>query len=292
MTQAALGALAATWLLVWASAAAADERPNFELDWESPSICPQQAEVDSQLRLLLGVPPESVLPSRLRAKGVVEPIGERFQLTLSIQVAQTQRSRVIASDECRSLGKAAAVVLGLLIRKERDLGRELTHTDLSDDFGAAGKQNESSLTGSKTPQPLHTDPAPPVVAQTPDEQPKRQWHLLVRGPSTTLDLWTLPNKSVGFGLAVGLVYRQWRVFASTTLWLSQERTTTSRETYQAGFKRNSAELSGCRGWRSGTFEIAPCLTTAVDLVSARASSARLAASEQRAAIVSVGARRH
>jgi hypothetical protein len=292
-SRVAVGALAAAFLALGPGGVIAQTLQRFELEWESPSVCPAKDEVDEQIRSLLRAAPGSALPSHLGAKGVIEPIGERFQLTLSIRIGQTRGARVIQSDECGSLGKAAAVVLGLLIRKEQDLGRELSDSDLGSEFKSSGKPIEPGPDKSQSepshPGPSTTTAAPAARPQMLDEPTQRQWYVLVKGPSVAIDFWTLPNRSLGYGLAAGVLHPPWRLFALATLWSSQERTTTDFETYRTTFKRKSFEVWGCRGWRSGAFEAAPCIVTAMDLVSAGASSDRLTNTEQRVAIVSAGA---
>src|SRR5512138_3276057 len=114
--------------------AAARPKRSFELEWNSPPGCPQQFDVTEQIRAMLGAAPGASLPSGLRATGIIEPIDDRFHLTLTVQVGLIERSRVIVSDDCTSLGKAAAVVLGLLIRREHESGRALSDSDLGGDF--------------------------------------------------------------------------------------------------------------------------------------------------------------
>jgi len=288
-SSAIAGVLTAAVLTCWSSNVAAQELPHFELAWESPAACPEQSEVDEQIRSLLSAAPGSALPSHLRAKGLIEPTGERFQLTLSIQIGPTRGVRIIQSDECVSLGKAAAVVLGLLIRKEQDLGRELSHADLGNDFQTSTKPAEPSTPPSGKPPASGQPNLPDAKSQTHDEPTQRQWYFLVNVPSATVDFWTLPKRDTGFGIAAGVLHQQWRFFVSATNWSSQQRTITDVETYSSYFKRKSFEIWGCRGWGSGAFELAPCVVTAMDLVTASASSARLNASEQRVAIFSAGA---
>ena len=101
-----------------------------ELTWEAPQNCSQLSEVQQQLRVLVGTS-SNELTSPLRAHGTIEPLGKRYRLTLVIERSTTRGMRVIESDDCHSLGKAAAVVLGLLVQKERALGRELSESEIS-----------------------------------------------------------------------------------------------------------------------------------------------------------------
>lgn len=267
MRRAKLSAILAWGLGSWSFDASAQSDQHFALEWESPSVCPQQPEVDEQIRTLLGAAPGSALPSHLRAKGVIAPIGERFQLTVSIQMGQTKGTRVIAADECRSLGKAAAVVLGLLIRKERDLGRALSDSDLGSDFAHASPPPPST--------PITSPKADEPTPQTPDEPSTRTWFLLARGPSVTLDYFTMPEPQVGFSISAGVLHHPWRAFVSGALWLSEARSTEGVAAYRATFKRQSLEAWACHGWRWGELELSPCILSAVEFLSASASGDRL-----------------
>jgi hypothetical protein len=236
--------------------------------------------VDEQIRTLLGAAPGSALPSHLRAKGVIEPIGERFQLTVSIQMGQTKGTRVIAADECRSLGKAAAVVLGLLIRKERDLGRALSDSDLGSDFEHASPPRPSTpSTSPNTESPNQ---------QTPNEPSPRTWFLLARGPSVTLDYLTMPEPQLGFSIAAGVLHHPWRVFVSGVLWLSEARSTEGGDAYRATLERQSLESWVCHGWRWGELELSPCLLAAVEFVAASASGDRLTRQSPRTVALTPG----
>jgi hypothetical protein len=294
-SRVALGAIAALLLSCWTSDAAAQrvrQPQHFELDWESPPSCPQKSEVDDQIHTLLGASAGSVLPSRLRAKGVIESIGNRFQLTLSVELGQTRGARIIASDECRNLGEAAAVVLGLLVRKAQGQGGELSRSDLGGEFQTPSEPVQPDAAISPTPARKNTPPAPkePVAPRLlPEERLQRQWYMLVRGPIATFDFWTLPNSSSGIGFAAGVLHRPWRLVASTTFWVSQERTTTGAEAYRATFKRHSAEIWGCRGWRWSTYEVSPCIVTAIDFLDVGAWSGRLTTQERRVNVFSAGA---
>jgi hypothetical protein len=291
LPRVAYGALLALVISSQTGNAAAQPNQSFELEWNSPSSCPQQLDVNEQIRSMLGAAPGATLPSGLRAKGELEPIAERFQLTLTVRVGQTERSRVIVSDDCTSLGKAAAVVLGLLIRREHESGRELSDSDLGSDFQPSTPPREP--VARKTP-PAHPDEPPKphervAPAQTHDASTPRSWHVLVMVPTFSVDYLTLPKVGYGVGVAAGVVHGTWRWFASGTIWGTQRIARGGITPYEASFTRKSFEAWVCRGWRSDAYELSPCVLAAVDVLNASASGDRLTTEPRRIVLASAGA---
>jgi hypothetical protein len=267
-----------------------EPEPQFSLEWQSPSSCPQEAEVQEQIRAMLDVAPNSALPSRLRAKGVIEPVESRYQLTLSVQIGEISGSRVISSIGCRSLGKAAAVVLGLLIRKERDLGRELSDSDLGSGFQQSDGAPETGQGQAKPVEPRVIKPRDETLKheKTPEAStPRKRW-LLFRAPTATVDFWTLPQLDLGFGLSAGVRLESWRLFATLGLWKSQSRTAHAEDSYQTTFNRTSVEAWACRSRKNGVWEVSPCGLISLDFVNASASGDQFTTESQRVALVSAG----
>lgn len=279
--------------------ATAQANQTFELEWGSPPACPQQLDVTEQIRATLGAVAGATLPSGLRAKGVIEPIDERFQLRLTVRVGQTERTRVIVSDDCVSLGKAASIVLGLLLRREHESGHELSGTDLERDFQAPTIAQQPTSTAPPTAKSNAVEPSPrpqqPVAtAQTHDASTPRRWQLLFMLPVATVDFFTLPHAGYGLGVAAGVMSGSWRWFALGTVWRTEHtepnRTEPDRtELYRATFTRKSFESWVCRGWSKDMFELSPCILAAVDIIGASASGDRLTTKPSNFALVSGGA---
>ena len=232
-----------------------------DLSWEAPEGCSQQVEVEQQIRLLVGTPGETRQVSRLRVTGTIEPFNEHYRLTLLIERNTTHGTRIIESDDCQSLGKAAAVVVGLLVRRQYS-GRELTEGELS-----GRPELPLDVTPPTVPVPPVTQPPP----QPPTPAKEREWRLLVRGPELSADFLTLPRTSYGLNLGLGTVYHEWHAFVSGGPWLSQTKSAPVLQPYQADFRRWSVEAWVCRGLKLDSFEIAPCGLVAFDDVIARAS---------------------
>lgn len=275
-------ALLSVGVLVQARDATAQANRTLELDWQGPPSCPQQAQVTEQIQAILGAAPGATLPFGLRARGMIEPIDGRFQLTLTVRVGAIDRSRVIESDDCGSLGKAAAVVLGLLIRRTNESGRELSDSDLAGAFGPASNLSD--------PTPKKISPPPPARPPPPrDHATRRDWQVLVMAPLMAIDYQVLPNIGYGLGAAAGFARNRWRGFLVGTFWLTQHQARGGAEPYEATFSRKSFEAWGCRGWRQGYLEVTPCALGALDVISASASGDRFSTKPQIVPTVSAGA---
>lgn len=276
----AIGGAAFAAFSLWAEVCPAQADVPVDLSWEAPEGCSQQVEVEQQIRMLVGTLGEAHQVSRLRVTGSIEPFNERYRLTLVIERKSTHGTRVIESDDCQSLGKAAAVVLGLLVRREISSGRELTESDISGQ-PELSKPPEAAKPIAAPRQP-EIPPQPPPVARL------RSWRAIVQGPKVSVDLWTLPRASIGVGLGAGIAHGAWRAFVTGGLWKSQSSTFSGFQPFQADFHRWSLESWLCRGARLNPFEIAPCALLAFDDVTARASGGGRVPRARSAAWLSVG----
>ncbi len=265
-------------LLLQAEVCLAQTDVPVDLSWEAPEGCSQQVEVEQQIRMLVGSPGELRQVSRLRVTGTIEPFNEHYRLTLLIERNTTRGTRIIESDDCQSLGKAAAVVVGLLVRRQNS-GRELTESELS-----GRPEPQLNVAPPAAPKPPATQP-PPQVSPVAKE---RTWRLLIRGPEFSADFLTLPRTSYGLNLGLGVFHNGWHAFISGGPWLSQTKSAFGVQPYQADFRRWSAEAWVCRGSRLESFEIAPCGLLAFDDVISRASGGGRVPREASALWLSVG----
>ena len=111
------------------------------------------------------------------------------------------------------------------------------------------------------------------------------------------DLGPLPRPSLGVGLGVGMRYESWRFLVAG--YVFQGQTIDAMEpgsTFGAGvdLERMAGELVTCRGWRSGRFEVAPCVGLALEYVTARGFGQGVSPESRRAvwAAASAGAALH
>jgi len=256
-----------------------------ELTWEAPKGCPQELEVQQQLRTLLGTSPNDQ-SSPFLAHGTIEPVDGRYRLSLFIGRTATHGTRIIESDDCRSLAKAATVVLLLLVNKEKTLGRELSESEIS---GQPEQPQQPSKTSTAAPV-KEIPPAVPTNPSLPPQGPRSLslWHFLLRAPETRVDFTTLPTVGYGIGLGVGVAYREWQAFIRGTAYKTESVTSPGFHPYQVQYRRESLDALGCYGWRSGLFEVAPCADLAADRVFAHVAGDRLLSKDKTAFWISIG----
>ena len=173
-------------------------------------------------------------------------------------------------------------MLGLLVQKERVLGRELSESEIS------GQPQEPEKSGDHPPLkelPPAEPPKPPPPPPIP--QSRSHWHFLLRAPEASVNFMTLPRVGRGIGLGVGIAYETWRVIVVGTYYMSQYDAA-ALNLYQVDYHRKFLELQGCHGWRSGSFEVAPCAVLSADDILAHASGDSLVSKDQRADWISIG----
>jgi hypothetical protein len=256
-----------------------------ELTWEAPKNCPQEPEVQLQLRALVGTS-GSERTSPFQAHGTIEPFGERYRLSLVIVRTATHGTRVIESDDCRSLAKAAIVVLVLLVQKEETLGRELSESEISGKPEEPKAPQEAIAHSPAKPTPPAEPLKPPPSPQSP--RSTSPWHFLLRVPEAKVDFMTLPRVGYGMGLGVGVAYRAWRASVRGALYETQSVTSSGLQPYQVQYRRESLGVLSCYGWRSGLVEVAPCAELAADRVFAHASGDSLRSEDKSAYWISIG----
>ena len=312
--SAAFGA-AGLALLLFARVSRAEDVLPVQLRWQAPANCPQAAQVRQKLRELLGGSAAETAQSRLRAEGQIEPIGERFRLTLNIHYDLVNGARVVYANSCEDLSGVAAVTLALLFRAEHSSSAPLTALDLGGATTAVGAESrsigteqnqssgaESSVSDADKPaaDAEHPPPTPKAAAEKPeaDEQTRSSelhasepshWRFVLRAPELRVDMGVLPNPSYGMGLGAGLRHDAWRFLLSGALWLAQDYEPGPFVGYGAHFGRVSGELTVCRGWQFGEFELAPCVLLSLDDVAARGTGVGISSTNPRTAWLSMGA---
>jgi hypothetical protein len=292
------------------SHAAAQSR--LELTWEAPPECPQAAAVRQKVDALLGSGARKTV--QLRATGRIVRSEGRYRLTLTVQEQNRPRNRSIDAETCDDLAGAAAVALGLLLRGESATGTAGTSPGDSsatsgvdggnDATGAANARTATDAqagsrnsTPSSTQNPAaknasaaaHPETTPETAANTGGAATPRRFRLLLRAPVAHLDMARLPKPSIGLGAGIGFSYDEWsvgmsgHVDARQTMW-------SNLVTPDAGtvFHRAVLELWLCRGFRSGSVELAPCLSGGLDHVVTRGTGADVKPQSARSSSVLLG----
>jgi hypothetical protein len=285
-------------VLLWMLPGSARAQDAVDLSWEAPAECPQREAVQQRVRELAG--PALQNAERLRAEGRIVQVDKRYQLTLTVHEKGEARERTMASHSCVDLVGAAAVALGLLIRQgpaspaptgtdapgpppgtepgERGSSTNQGTTTRSTAPAAAaaskpaqagatekGAPDDDTSTDPETPEPTTSDSTYSSDSSIPGAL---NAHFLLRVPLAVMDVGPLPNPGFGVGGALGLRSGGWRVSVAGRILLSQTWLQPGSVDLGAEVKRWQAELWLCRGWRFRHTELSPCLTVALDRLSA------------------------
>lgn len=106
-------ALAAAWAVL-SPARAGAATPQWRIEWEAPSTCPDSLAVYERLRERLG---DAALSEQLpRVRGAIVPLGNGQRLHLDIEEGGRRSSRVISGDDCDELVDAAVLAIALALQ--------------------------------------------------------------------------------------------------------------------------------------------------------------------------------
>jgi hypothetical protein len=273
-------------LLLWCSTAQAEV--TLDLDWQVPAGCPSADVVQQRVRSIAGTAWSRA--ERLHAKGRIVRSRRRYRLTLTIREGGDERERTMESDSCNDLAGATAVVLGLLLRHEPESDAvDKTSEAATAPQAPAGKPASPPESSAADPQKSQARndssssrrrPGPANRATRPEAPPERSSssknavdsergvRFFVRAPELTLGFGALPGTSLGLGASVGLRLQSWhlgvrgRILGDRTLWASEPAWT------GVDVSRAEVLLEVCRGFRSSRLELAPCVASGIERLSA------------------------
>ena len=272
---------------------APNARAELNLQWDAPPGCPRRTEVLERIRALAGSSLDKT--EGLSAEGRISQAKGRFWLTLRVRDGSDVRKRVIASDSCADLAGAAAISLALLLgidvsaagpKADSDaLGQGAPKDGARDADGrSTNDQRSGEDRGERSDEPTERSEPPAESSAAPEGPPSmRRWALLVRAPILAADLGPLPDPSLGAGLGLGLRYDSWKVVVAGFVYRGQTVGTDGGVFGEgADLDRMSGQLVICRAWRSGQFELAPCLGLALEHLTARGFGQRVSPESRRA----------
>lgn len=227
----------------------------------------------------------------LNARGTIEPLTGAYRLTLLIERGATHGTRVIESEDCRSLAKAAAIVLELLVQKERALGRELSESEISGQPEPVREPDTGQPQAPETQPELPAKPPDPPAPQKPiAPESSRTWRLLLRAPEGKADFMTLPRLGYGLGIGAGIAYPAWSALLTASSYGTDTEAAQGPNPHQVQFRRMSLTALGCQGGSyAGWADLRPCGVLALDHVRAHASGDYLESEDKTALWISVGA---
>jgi hypothetical protein len=235
---------------------------------------------------LLG--PAAISPGeRLVAEGTVEGVNGHYRLTLNVrqEKAAVGVTRVFESDSCESLAGAAAVTLALLARGEREVlsssapGAESTPPAPSSMPSSSASEVPApspSAPPTATPNPPTPAEKRPAAGEEPrrltepeDGSPERPLAFALELPLLVVDAGILPSWAYGVGGGAGFRAGRVQAMIAGVFWLPQSSMGAS--SFSGNYMRRSGKLSGCYSWRFGHVELGPCVTIALEDVTAQGS---------------------
>jgi hypothetical protein len=90
------------------------DTPQWRIEWEAPSTCPDSRAMYERLRKRLG--DEAISGELPRVRGVIVPIGKGQRLHLDIEEDGRRSSRVISGGDCDELVDAAVLAITLALQ--------------------------------------------------------------------------------------------------------------------------------------------------------------------------------
>lgn len=270
-------ATAASAVLAWAGKAGAQPIPGVDLHWVAPATCPGAEDLRARVHRLLGPePPAASQKDGLVVDGTVVRGNGRYRLSLNVRKGRelVGVARVFDSESCESLTGAAAVTLALLVR------------------GGARENEDAPSPPSGTPVPpavrsLAPLPSPSTARVAPDRPPaatfpvtgeagavgandtaNRGWSAILGGPLLAIDEGIVPSWAFGLGLGAGIRVNRFEALLTAVFWLPQNDSAAGLGPYAGRYERRSGGLSTCYEWPLGRFGLGPCVTLALEDVTA------------------------
>jgi len=262
-----------------------------QLKWDAPPACPRREEVLRRIRRLAGAAVDAA--QVWSAEGVISQRERTFYLKLVVRDGAHVTAREITSESCAALAGAAAVTLLFLLGIEPASKEGLanasnesatTATSPADDRERSRDEAGERAVGRVAPRGADAESHATErsgAASAPSSP--RRWDVLVRAPVLALDLGPAPRPSPGAGLGVGLRYRAWSAVLRAQLFARQTLSASDQDSpFGARLQRLNALVTGCRGWRSSRFQLAPCLGLGLEHLTARGFGQDVSARTRRA----------
>lgn len=234
-----------------------------QLEWRAPSSCPQRDVVLSNVGVLAATGDVSWVRFQL-IRGLVEPAGDGWRLTLEFVGTESARKRVLQSGGCSELAEAAAVAIVLAHRTGEGANVEWDAARPPATESEAQRAGTVTMSaGSNAPPPGDPDGVVGVRQSelAGDEAPRTS---LSAGAEATLDPTMLG--AAAFGASAGLELRSgaW----SASLYGAGFPPVTSRLGAAQGVEIGlwTAGARGCHGWRQG---LDACVLAELGQVTAR-----------------------
>jgi hypothetical protein len=223
------------------------------ITWTAPTECPTTADVSASVGHLLGQPPALPEGRELEVKARAERKQARLWIgSVETRYGATVGNRAFEAESCRAAADATALIVALMI--------------------------EAAPTIEAAPPPA----SPPAEAA-------RSSLTVSVGPTTALDVGTLPAPTAGAGVRAGLTFGRTSFDLAAVAWAPISTTIAGTDPPVGGtFRFFSASLAVCPTLAAGRFALGAC--GAAELVQVRGRGSGVSVPYENAyAWMSVGA---
>jgi hypothetical protein len=192
------------------------------ITWTAPSECPTPADLSASVGQLLGRPPALPEGRALEVKARAERKQARLWLgSVETRYGSTVGNRAFEAESCRAAADATALIVALMIEA----------------------------------------PPPPTItaAPTPASAPARSSLKFSVGPTTAIDVGTLPAPTAGAGVRASLALGRTSFDLAAVAWASTSATIAGSNPPVGGtFRFLSASLAVCPTLAAGRFQLGAC----------------------------------
>lgn len=220
MTWAALLGLVVAWAATEPAVPPPPTPASWELEWAAPPTCPSAAAIREQVAAL--VPEASRGEGVLYVHATIEPRDEGFVLSLRTDFAGRHDEREVRARACSELAEAVTLVVAfsldpaLAVTKPPVFEPSTTVPDVPEpEAGPPPSPQPPSLAPRATPVAagLAATPLEPSLRgdAPPESRPSRLPSAWMLRLAPKLEVGTLPALGGGLELAVGMLWRWWRL---------------------------------------------------------------------------------
>jgi hypothetical protein len=278
-------AVVASTVTAWTASGRAQPIPGIDVHWAAPPACSGVDDLRARVHRLLGAEPAaSPRNDRLVVDCTVVWVSGRYRLSLNVRKSEefAGATRVFDSESCESLAGAAAVTLALLARGNPRWDEAAPSPSSSSPVSSAAPPTSTAVAPATERESPATTPrkktAPPTKTIPPGEDDphpagangptQTRWSAVLRGPVLAVDEGVLPSWAFGLGVGAGARVNRFEVSLTGVLWLPQSDGAADVGPYAGRYERRSGELSSCYEWPLGKLELGPCVTVAIEDVTA------------------------
>lgn len=186
------------------------------ITWTAPEGCPGADEIKAEVRRMAGAAAPTAEATEVHATVLRDP-GNAWQLTLTTKVGARQGERKLGASDCAELGRAAALVIALMINPAAD--------------------------PSAAPPVVTPPPAPPPAPPPPPEPPRASRFAL--GAAVLVGSGQLPDGAIGLGARFAVGGGAFSAQLRGDLWFPRDAGSAAKPSAGGSFGAVDLGLGGC-----------------------------------------------